>query len=215
MPGATGAKTHQASARGRACSLLRRMSDSSASSGLDGPVLPETAGSERLPENVSVFTSAFLRACVTVDVRSLVKLQAATTAFRIVVTVAAGLLGLAILAGVTETFALASAVLLLLVALVGPLLHGWLAIVLRNGRDWALEATLIGTVLLWLLDGGTVLAVHLQGVFADRQWTYILAIVLVSIVHIVGLVQAGRLFAARRAEEETEPGPEDLESETA
>lgn len=154
---------------------------------------------------------------MTVDVRSLVKVQATATAFRLVVTVAAGLLGLAILAGVTESLAVTSAVLLLTVAVAGPLVTGWLALVLRDGREWALEATLIGTVLLWLLDGGATVAVHVQDVLSGSQWTYILAIVLVSVFHLVSIVQAGRLYAQRRAEEQTEPEPEadELESEAA
>lgn len=154
---------------------------------------------------------------MTVDVRSLVKVQAAATAFRLIVTVAAGLLALAILAGVTESFAVTSAVLLLLVALAGPIVTGWLAVELRHGREWALEATLIGTALLWLLDGGATVAVHVQDVLAGSRWTYVLTIVLVSVFHIVALVQAGRLYARRQAEERTEPEPEadELESEAA
>lgn len=153
---------------------------------------------------------------MTVDVRSLVKLQVGASAFRLLVTVAAGLLGIAILAGVTETFALLSALLLLLVAIAGPIVHGGLAVILRDGREWALEATLIATVLLLLLDGGTTLAVHLQGVLGDTAWPYLTAFVLVAIVHLIGLVQATRAYVERRAEEATEPeGEAGLESETA
>lgn len=146
------------------------------------------------------------------DVRSLVKLEAFATAFRIIVTVAAGLLALAILAGVTETFALASAILLALVAIAGPLVNGWLALVIRDEREWALEATLIGTALLWILDGAAVLAVHMQGILTDTTWAYVLGFVLVSIVHVVVLVQAGRLFADRRRGEPADP---ELETESA
>jgi hypothetical protein len=142
-----------------------------------------------------------------VDVRSLVKLEAIATAIRMLVTVAAGLLGLAILAGVTETFAIASAALLLFVALVGPIVHGGLAVVLRDGREWALEATLIATGVLWLLDGVTVLTMYLQTVI-ETTWPYVTVFVLVAIVHLVVLVQAGRLFAERRAQETTGPEPE-------
>lgn len=171
-------------------------------------------GALRPIENVSVFIGPTVGVCVTVDVRSLVKLEAYATAFRLVVTVAAGLLALAILAGVTESFALASAILLLLVAIAGPVLTGWLAVVLRDEREWALEATLIGTAVLWLFDIAATLAVHLQDVLGDATWTYVLGIVLISIVHIVVLVQAGRAYADRRAREETEPDA-GLESETA
>jgi len=142
---------------------------------------------------------------VTVDVRSLVKLEAGATAFRLLVTVAAGLLGVAILAGVAETVAYTSAALLLVIAVVGPLAHGGLAVVLRGGYENALEATLIATAVLWLLDIGTTVAVHLQNVLGDTMWPSITFIVLVSIVHLVVLVQAGRAYAAERARATTEP----------
>jgi hypothetical protein len=151
---------------------------------------------------------------VTVDVRSLVKLEAGATAFRLVVTVAAGLLGLAILAGVTETLVYASAALLLVVAVVGPIVHGWLAVVLRDGRSWALEATLIATVVLALLDAATVITMHVQNAFGDTVWPYVTAAVLVGIVHLVILVQATRLYVGRKAEETTEPETDAESSDT-
>lgn len=146
------------------------------------------------------------------DVRSLVKLEAFATAFRTIVTVAAGMVALAILAGVTASFALASAVLLLLVAIAGPLMSGWLAVVLRDEREWALEATLIGTAVLWTLDGAATLTVHIQDLLADWTWAYVLGFVLVSIVHVVVLVQAGRLLVQRRDGEPVEP---ELDAESA
>lgn len=145
---------------------------------------------------------------MTVSTRSLVKLEAIATAFRTVVTAAAGLLALAIFTGVASEDAIASAVLLSLIAIGGPIVHGALAIVLRDERDWALEATLAATGVLFALDLVTTLTVHLQDVLANETWSYVLTMVLVAIVHVVVLVQAGRAFVEQRARQATEPEPE-------
>lgn len=142
------------------------------------------------------------------DARWLVKLEATATAFRMIVTVAAGLLALAILADVTANFAILSALLLILVALAGPAVHGWLAHVLRAERSWALEATLIATGALWVIDLGAVLAAHFQNVTEQAAWAYWVTFGLVSVLHLAALVIAGILFARKQAEEETEPDSE-------
>lgn len=145
---------------------------------------------------------------MTVSTRSLVKLEATATAFRLAVTAAAGLLGLAILAEVTAANAIASAVLVLTVAAAGPIVHGWLAVILRDEREYALEATLIATAVLWALDGATAVTLHLQDVLVDDRWTYLVGIAAASLLHLAVLVQAGRAYADRQAREVTEPEPE-------
>lgn len=158
--------------------------------------------------NVSVLSLPPVRVLVTVDTRSLLKLEATATAFRLLVTVGAGLLALAILAGVTQVTAVTSAVFLLIIAAAGPLVHGWLAFVIRDEEPWMLEAILIATGALFLLDGLTTLIVYLQDVLAEQAWTYIVTFVVVAIFHIVALVLAGRDYAEKRAREETEPESE-------
>lgn len=153
---------------------------------------------------------------MSVDTRPIGKLQGLATTFRLIVTVAAGLLAFAIFTGVTAEGAIASGVLLLLGAIAGPLVHGIPAPMLRDGREHALEITLGATAGLLALDLATVITVHVQNVI-EATWTYVLAGVLVVLVHLVILVQAGRAFAEQRAQEATEPedGDEETEAEPA
>lgn len=157
--------------------------------------------------NETVFTAAPVRGLVSVDTRSIGKLEGAITAFRLVVTVAAGLLSLAIITGVQAETATGSAALLLLLAIAGPLLHGYLASILREDRENALVITLATTAVLFLFDGIATITVHVENAL-QSAWPYVTLFVLAAITHVAVLIMAGQALAKERAEEITEPEDE-------